>query len=90
MVPKWSECLVHFLTTADTKDLGETCEEKAKFMLACSNFQMIARQLYHLGQDGLLQLVAYPMLLEHAHVSTTRYHSSGALTMQRILWEGFW
>ena len=42
MVPKWSKCLVHFLTTADTMELGETCKEKADFMLACSNFQMIA------------------------------------------------
>ena len=49
-VPKWSECFVRFLMIVDTKDLGETCEDKAKFMLACSNFQMIARQLYHLCQ----------------------------------------
>ena len=38
MVPKWSEHLVHFLTTMDIKEQGETCEEKAKFMLACSSF----------------------------------------------------
>ena len=38
MVPKWSERLVHFLTTANTIKLGETCEEKAEFMEACSNF----------------------------------------------------
>ena len=35
MVPRWSEHLVYFLTIVDTIELGETCEEKANFMLAC-------------------------------------------------------
>ena len=94
MVTKWSECLVHFLTTGDTIELGETCEEKVDFMQACSNFQMIAGQLYHLCQDGVFRLVVfpddYPKILHQAHVSSNGYHSSGELTMQRILWEGFW
>ena len=74
MVPKWSEHLVHFLTTKDTMELGETCEKKADFMIACSNFQMIAGQLYHLCQDGILRLVVclddYPNLLNQAHVAS--------------------
>ena len=85
MVPKWSERLVHFLTVEDTIELGETCEEKADFMQACSNFQMIARQLYHLCQDGVLRLVVcpndYPMILHQAHVSANGYHSFGKMTM---------
>ena len=94
MVPNWSEHLVHFLTIGDTIELGETCEEKDDFMQACSNFQMIAGQLYHLCQDEVLRLVVcpddYQRLLSQAHVSITGYHSSGKLTMQRILREGFW
>ena len=63
-------------------------------MQACSNFQMIAGQLYHFCQDGVLRLVVcpddYPGILHQAHVSINGYHSSGELTMQRILREGFW
>ena len=55
---------------------------------------MIAGKLYHLCQDGILRLVVfpddYPRILHHAHVSSNGYHSFGELTMQRILWEGFW
>ena len=73
MVPKWSEHLVHFLTTTDTIKLGETCEDKADFMQACSNFQMIARQLYDLCQEVFLRLVIcldnYQSILHQAHVS---------------------
>ena len=82
-----------FLPLANTIELGETCEEKADFMLACAKFQMIVGQLYHLCQDGILQLVVcpddYPKLLNQAHVSSNGYHSFGELTMQRILWDGF-
>ena len=55
---------------------------------------MIAGQLYHLCQDEVLRLVVcpddYQSLLSQAHVSITGYHSSGDLTMQRVLREGFW
>ena len=55
---------------------------------------MIAGQLYHLCQDEILKLVVYPddypKLLNQAHVSSNEYHSSRELTMQRILWDGFW
>ena len=55
MVPKWSERVVHFLTTIEVKALGETVEEQqAHFMLACSRFELIAGQLYYLGHDQLL------------------------------------
>ena len=60
MVPKWSERVVHFLTTTEVKSLGDTAKEQVDFMLSCSRFQMIAYQLYYLGQDNLLRLVAYP------------------------------
>lgn len=85
MVPKWSERLVHFLTTADAKRLGRNCEERADFMLVSSKFQMIAGQLYYLGQDGILRLVAcpnnYDILMKQAHVSSLRYHGSFKLTI---------
>ena len=29
-------------------------------------------------------------LLAQAHVSSTRYHGSKKLTLQRVLWEGYW
>ena len=38
MVPKWSEHLVHFLTTAKVKCLGHKFEKKVDFMLASSKF----------------------------------------------------
>ena len=59
MVPKWSEKVVHFFTITKLRALRDTIIEQMDFMLASSRFQMIADQLYYLGQDNFLRLVAY-------------------------------
>ena len=94
MAPKWSERIVLFLMTALVTDSDASMEDQAEFMYDCSNFQLIAGQLYYLGYDGILRLVPLPdeyvRIMEYAHVSDTGIHASIKLTTHRILWAGFW
>ena len=94
MVPKWSERVVHFLTTADVTDLGDNAYEKAEFLTASSRFQLISCQFYYLMDDGILRLVVPPEhtldILLCAHISAIGQHTSKEYTLCRVLWEGFW
>ena len=94
MVPKWSERVVHFLTTAEVTDLGNNAYEQAKFLTASSRFQLISGQLYYLTDDGILRLVVPPEhtldIIFRAHISATGMHTSREYTLCRVLWEGFW
>ena len=89
MVPKWSERMVHFLTTTAFDDVSSDIEEQAEFMEACQYFQLLAGQLYYLGDDNVMRLVIYPddyeSYLQEAHVSPTRIHFSKDNTLRRIL-----
>ena len=94
MVPKWSERMVHFLTTVSFEDVSSDIEEQAKFMEACQCFQLVAERLYYLGDDNVMRLVIclddYEPYLQEAHVSPTGIHFSKDNTLRRILWDGIW
>lgn len=60
MAPRWSQRVVHFLTTAEVVDIGDDALEQAEFLSAISRFQLISSHLYYLFDDGILRLVVPP------------------------------
>lgn len=73
LVPKWSECMVHFLTTALLNDAKDNLKAKLAFLESCERFQLMSRILYYLGDDKILRLVIflnnYQAILKKANVS---------------------
>ena len=81
MVPKWSERMIQILTTAQFNDLGSDIEEKTEFIEASKRFQLLAGQLYYLGDDHIMRLVIcpddYPAgILKEAHEGSIGIHVS--------------
>ena len=78
LVPKWSEQVIHLLTTGSLTHTGDTIQEKNVFLEACGRFQLLSRSLYYLGHDKVLRLVVcpndYPNIMRDAHISTCGLH----------------
>ena len=94
IVPRWSESIVQFLSTASFESQPETIQARAQFLHTCRNFKLISGRLYHLGSDQILRLVANPQdyrfLLQEAHVGISGHHFSKVGTIRRVLCEGHW
>ena len=59
MVPRWFEDIVQILTLGLVHEENDKTMAKTKVMQA-KHFQMIARRLYHLGEDYVLRLCLIP------------------------------
>jgi hypothetical protein len=71
-----------------------TVEHKKYLVMKATNYQLIARNLYKLGADGILRHCVLeherPMILEEAHDGITGGNYAGRETTQNILCTVIW
>ena len=94
MVPKWSEQVIHLLTTGSLTDTGNYLQEKTEFLEACGRFQLFSGWLYYLGQDNIMRLVVclddYHSIMSDAHISSCGIHVAMEGAVKRVAWQGYW
>ena len=94
MVPRWSEPMIPILSLG--KWDKATPENKNKRLIeTSSSYQLIAGQLYRLGNDGVLRLaidqLEISQYLTEAHILVGGFHSSKDQTLKRLQRQGvYW
>ena len=91
-VPKWSEDVVEFLTTATTPNKNH--DDRANFVRDCGRFTLIAGHLYYQETDFVLKRVVcpdnYDKILNDSHTLQCGQHLGGEQMVCLICFHGYW
>ena len=88
LTPYWADDIVHLLTNG-LSDRPIDKARLARLMIKTHPYQLIAGQLYRLGQDGLLKRCVCEHevedVLQEAHARIARDHFDATTTARKVL-----
>jgi len=93
IVDGYFEDIIHFLTTRTALE-GYSVQQKKELVVCVADFSIIARHLYKMGTDEILQRYVLEdeqsIILTDTHGVTAGGHYVGRATAQKILCTGLW